>query len=880
MAKLNLEAVLSLIDKVSEPLKDITQSSDKVSKALKEQKEEMKKLNQSMGNITSFKRMHEVLKQTSSELEQAKAKAQQLGQQLAQTANPTKAMIKEFEQARKAVRYLEQAQQSQTLKLQGYRKVLNEAGINTKNFVGAEIDLRKKIEQGNAVLEQRKKKLEQVKQAQERYKKTQETIATLREKSGNFALQATAGTASMIVPVKMAMDFESSMADVKKVVDFDTPQQFKQMEQDIIGLSKRLPMTANDIAKIISAGGQSGIAKNELLSFGESAIKMGVAFDITADEAGQAMAEMRTAFKMTQPEVVALADKINWLGNNSPNEAKKVMEVVQRIGSLGEVGGFASSSIAAMAASLTAVQPDVAATGIKNMILALTKGESATKSQKAAFKELGLDHKKIAKDMQVDANATVAQVMTAIGKLDKDKRVAITNDIFGSEALPIVAQYAENLGTLQKNLQAVSDKSKYAGSMEAEYASRAATTANNLQLMKNKMSAVAMTAGATLLPLVNQVMDKIGAVADKVHAWSVANPELASTLMKIAVVMVAVLGALSAGALAITAFIGPLALLKVSLASIGMGGIGTGAVAMVSRLSGALLFLSKKAIPLAVLGLRALAIATLTNPLTVIIALIAVVALAIHRYWQPIKAFFKGFWDGLKLGLAPMVDSVSIAFNQLKIALEPLRPIWDSLVSIWNIFKGVLLEMLSPMQANNEQLQTATNLGHLFGMMLGSLIGIVVETFMTIGRWLGETAAKIALFVASAGTHFNNFKAFLSSVGASVYNGLVAPINGAISAVNSLIAQLNRIPKVSIPSIPSVPTMAQPTSLQATPKVTAVAPLKANVNRSSVNHFAGANINISGVSDPNMVASIVDRQLQQHQLKLAAQQRRSYGDYA
>ncbi len=97
---------------------------------------------------------------------------------------------------------------------------------------------------------------------------------------------------------------------------------------------------------------------------------------------------MRAAFKMTQPQVIALADQINYLGNTSPNKADKIMEVVQRIGAVGEVGGFASSSIAAMAASLTSVEPDVAATGIKNIILALTKGESATKEQVEAFEKL------------------------------------------------------------------------------------------------------------------------------------------------------------------------------------------------------------------------------------------------------------------------------------------------------------------------------------------------------------------------------------------------------------------------------------------------------------------------------------------------------------
>ncbi|UTW68688.1 phage tail tape measure protein [Anaerobacillus sp. HL2] len=41
---------------------------------------------------------------------------------------------------------------------------------------------------------------------------------------------------------------------------------------------------------------------------------MGVAFDVTADEAGQMMAEWRTAFKMNQTEVSTLADQINYLG--------------------------------------------------------------------------------------------------------------------------------------------------------------------------------------------------------------------------------------------------------------------------------------------------------------------------------------------------------------------------------------------------------------------------------------------------------------------------------------------------------------------------------------------------------------------------------------
>ena len=138
--------------------------------------------------------------------------------------------------------------------------------------------------------------------AQKNYEKWQGRMSIGKDIAQKGLVAAGAGAVALSIPAKLAIDFESAMADVKKVVDFDTPQQFKQMENDIISMSTRLPMAAKDIAAIYAAGGQSGIAKNELTQFAETAVKMGVAFDITAEESGQAMAEMRTAFKMFSGE--------------------------------------------------------------------------------------------------------------------------------------------------------------------------------------------------------------------------------------------------------------------------------------------------------------------------------------------------------------------------------------------------------------------------------------------------------------------------------------------------------------------------------------------------------------------------------------------------
>jgi hypothetical protein len=50
--------------------------------------------------------------------------------------------------------------------------------------------------------------------------------------------------------MKAAIDFESAMVEVRKVVDFETPAQFKAMAEDVLKLSTRLPIAAREIAAI------------------------------------------------------------------------------------------------------------------------------------------------------------------------------------------------------------------------------------------------------------------------------------------------------------------------------------------------------------------------------------------------------------------------------------------------------------------------------------------------------------------------------------------------------------------------------------------------------------------------------------------------------
>lgn len=334
-------------------------------------------------------------------------------------------------------------------------------------------------------------------------------------------------------PMKKAIQFETAMSDVKKVVDFESPQQFQQMNQDILELSKKIPMAADGLASIVAAGGQSGIARKDLLSFAESAAKMGTAFDITADQAGEMMAKWRTAFKMGQKDVVELADKINYLSNKTAASAPLISDVVTRIGPLGSVGGVASGEIAALGASMvgSGIQSEVAATGIKNFILTMVAGEGATKSQSEAFGRLGLKSQDIAKRMQNDAKGAIMDVLNAIKSLNKEEQASTLQQLFGKESIGAIAPLLSNLDALKTNFELVAGNAEYAGSMEDEFNTKSQTTANQLTLMKNEFNAVVTSVGNGMIPAFKLALGILSPLGRALGNLFTQNKELAGGIL-------------------------------------------------------------------------------------------------------------------------------------------------------------------------------------------------------------------------------------------------------------------------------------------------------------------------------------------------------------
>ncbi|MFK0666969.1 phage tail tape measure protein [Aeromonas salmonicida] len=111
----------------------------------------------------------------------------------------------------------------------------------------------------------------------------------------------------------------------------------------------------------------------------------------------------------------------------------------------------------------------------------------------------------------------------------------------------------------------------------------------------------------------------------------------------------------------------------------------------------------------------------LMNPIGLIITAIGLAALTIYRYWEPIKAFFSGFFQGLKEGLGPVAALFTPAFETMASALSPLKPIWDGISSALSTAWEWVTNLLTPIKTTQQELDGATNAGKRFGLWLGGL---------------------------------------------------------------------------------------------------------------------------------------------------------------
>lgn len=337
-------------------------------------------------------------------------------------------------------------------------------------------------------------------------------------------------------PVRSAMKMEDAMADINKVIDFKDPDGLNKLKRQLEKISLEIPMTSVGLAQIAASAAQAGVAENELKDFAVDAARMGVAFDISAEQAGEMMAKWRSGMALTQGQTVLLADAVNALSNSNAALGSQIGEVLMRYGALGKVAGLTEGQTAALGATLIAsgVQAEVAATGIQSMMRALTRGSSMSKLASKAFSKIGFDPKQLQKDVQEDAPAAIIKVLKTIqDKVPKELQMEYLTAMFGDEGARSMGPMLSNLEGLSENFARVASESDYAGSMLQEFISRAGTTSNALTLASNAITYISSAIGDIFLGDVKEGAIGFVQYAKAIGEWVRNNNEAVITITKI-----------------------------------------------------------------------------------------------------------------------------------------------------------------------------------------------------------------------------------------------------------------------------------------------------------------------------------------------------------
>ncbi|EPV3657527.1 phage tail tape measure protein [Citrobacter sedlakii] len=752
---LNIRVAFSALNNMSRPVNAARQSAAALASQINQTKTSIKGLER---QATSFDRLTAANKKTTEQLAQAKEQARQMAAAYGPLRQRSAEQVAALNQQRAAIRQLTQQQKGEQTQLNQLRASFYSEGIAISSASRATEQINQRTTQYNRQLAEQQRRLDAVNQAQARYSRAKET----GEKMMSGGMKTAAVGAATLAPVAAAVKSYSSLEDAMKGVAKQvnglrddsgnrTPQ-YEEMQRAIMDASEELPMAngAVDYAALVEGGARMGVAnsddpwqkqKADLLAFASMAAKASVAFELPADQLSESLGKIAGLYKIPTQNIEQLGDAINYLDDNAKSKGSDIIDVLQRVGGLASQLDYKQAA-ALGSTFLTLGSPaEVAASATNAMVRELSIATVQSDKFLGALDEIGVNAEKVQKSMSVDAMGTIISVLEASKKLAPDKQVANLTQIFGKEFGDDAQKLANNLPELRRQIE-LTQGAAAKGSMNRESDINKASLSAQWQLTKTGAVNAFSSAGETLREPLMDIMLTVSKVVGSVRRWVEANPALVGSIMKVTAAIGALLVVVGGLMLSIGAVLGPMALVRLSFTTLaGEGGIArlTGGV---MRLGGAFQWLagspmqSLLSVGRMVFGPLITLLAGISAPVWGLIALFAAVAVAVIKFWQPIKAFFSGFFTGLMAGLQPITQAFNAVF-------APLAPIFDS---IGNAISGVwewFTKLLEPIQFSSEALASCTSAGETFGKVVGAAISALTLPIQGVAKGLGWILEKL-----------------------------------------------------------------------------------------------------------------------------------------
>lgn len=169
---------------------------------------------------------------------------------------------------------------------------------------------------------------------------------------GAVVASAMAGAvAAMVVPFSR---FQDSFAEVRKSVDA-TEEGFARLERQFRNMSKEIPANVNEINRVAGMAGQLGVMSEDIASFTRVMMDMGIATNMTADQAATAMARFSNIMDIPHSKMEQLGSAIVELGRNGASTESEIMDMALRLAGAGKEIGLTESQVLGLANALSSV---------------------------------------------------------------------------------------------------------------------------------------------------------------------------------------------------------------------------------------------------------------------------------------------------------------------------------------------------------------------------------------------------------------------------------------------------------------------------------------------------------------------------------------------
>jgi TP901 family phage tail tape measure protein len=582
------------IDKLNKKLEESRKAQESANGAVKQARAEHKEL------MAAFAR-NDAIPGLSNKLYQAKQNLEKLETQYNKAQNTTGRCKKEIAETTTA---LEQASKSK----EHWREALNRtkgaliaSGVDIRKLSEHQDELKKKTTAATEAVEKQGKAMQRMHAAQAQAAKTKELAGKL---AGTGATMAVAGAAIGAPVAKTVADyskFEDAMLGVARQVDGardgngKLTKTYYDMANEIKRMATTIPLATVEIAKIVEAGARMGIqGKENLIEFAKTTAMTATAFDLPVDHIGEQMGKLAQLYKIPIPAISTLGDTINWLDDNALSKGGDIIDVMQRIAGTAAGVNMAAKEAAALGSTFLSLgsRAEVAATASNAMIRELSIATMQPKRFQEGIKALGLSAQGLQMGMPKDATGTILNVLDKLKALPSDKRLEVATRIFGKEYGDDAAKLAENLDEYRRQLQLVNEE-KAKGSMQREGDARNQTLSAGGQIVKNKFFNLTSAIGETQRETVAQISQSIGELLDRVTAFVQANPGFVGAVVKVTAVLGTLAAVFGGVALAAAAILGPFAMARLAMTTLGIQTGGTSAA--MTSLKGAMLAASTNA---------------------------------------------------------------------------------------------------------------------------------------------------------------------------------------------------------------------------------------------------------------------------------------------